>query len=316
VRDVSSFVPVALVVTVVACAKGSGSDDSAVAGGAPGGAAAVGGGGNSGTAGTGGDASAGADGGDASAETGGGAAGSGATGGGGDSGADAHAADATSDGGGGPGGSAGTGGSEAGSDGAAGAGGISGSGGVGGTGGAGGADGGLACTLPAAACTNGTQSGYGCGTFSSAATVIGRTAAKAGGGASFSDSLCTFSSDNFNSSACSSDDGNDHGYRIFLRQGETVAIAYTASACAGSSATTRLKVYQATTDCSDPASAACSASATPKLNCVTGAQTYTAPSDGWVAIIMDSDIVGDGVAYTLTVTLDATTCRAAGCECP
>ena len=177
-------------------------------------------------------------------------------------------------------------------------------------------DGAVACALPAAACANGAQTGYSCGTISSGATVIGRSAAKQPGGAATASSsdLCSFASNNIDVTTCD-DSGYDHIYRVFLRGGEKVSISTTESLCPSSTGTLRLSVFQTTSDCSNPTSSSCLTSA-PAIACAIGPQTYVAPTDGWVAIVVDSSVSGDGVVYALTVALDATTCAVAGCECP
>lgn len=46
-----------------------------------------------------------------------------------------------------------------------------------------------------------------------------------------------------------------------------------------------------------------------------GAQTYVAPRDGWIVLIVDgSTAFDDEGTYTLRVRLSG--CAAAGCECP
>lgn len=163
----------------------------------------------------------------------------------------------------------------------------------------------VVCTLPTDSCANGTQNRDRC----TGARVVGRRVAASAAGYSISDSTC---SANNRLDDCSWDAGADHAYRIWARAGETISASVTTgTACIGGSWSATLKLYQG----ADCGTVSCSRDVWCRDHIGTGAQTYVAPRDGWIVLIVDgSTAFDDDGAYTFRVRL--TGCAEATCECP
>jgi hypothetical protein len=162
-----------------------------------------------------------------------------------------------------------------------------------------------ACTLPANACDDGTESRDRC----TGARVIGRRSAASMAGFTVTGDTCA-ASNRFDD--CSWDAGNDHAYRLWLRAGEVLSarIVSRSATCYVASASITLKLYQST-GCSD---VTCSGDLWCDDFVGTESHTYTAPRDGWVVLVVDgSTAFEDEGRYTLNVTLRS--CATAGCEC-
>lgn len=163
------------------------------------------------------------------------------------------------------------------------------------------------CTMPADACTTGSQSRDRCAN----ARVIGRTSASASGGYVVSDSTC-FAYNRFDTSCW--DAGADHAYRLFVRAGETVVVRYEVDwSCPSYSSSFwdgTLKIYEAA-GCADTTCATevlCERYISSSFM-----HTYVAPRDGWIIIVADGSTAFDDEGdYTLRVTLS---CGAGGCGC-
>ncbi len=171
------------------------------------------------------------------------------------------------------------------------------------------------CALPSNACGDGNQNRDDC----NGARVIGRTTAKGANGYKKSDSTCSgLNYFNGGGGQCF-DTGYDHTYRIFLRKGEVITVAYSGYTddCWGggsSDSTQNFEIIQASSGCGEPSSSDCNN----YVKCTSkSSATYTAPAEGWFVIVADSQSWGaDGYYYTLTVKLNPTNCQVAGCECP
>lgn len=163
----------------------------------------------------------------------------------------------------------------------------------------------VVCAVPTDACTDGTQSRDRC----AGARIIGRRTA--GGTAGFTVTGTTCSASN-RFDDCSWDAGNDHAYRLWARAGETLSATLTrGSACIGGSWDATLKLYQG----SDCGTVTCSGDRWCRDRVNSSAQTYTAPRDGWIVLVVDgSTAFDDDGAYTLRVTLRG--CSSGTCECP
>ncbi len=161
------------------------------------------------------------------------------------------------------------------------------------------------CGFPPDACANGTQSRDRC----TGARVIGRRVAATTAGFSLASDTCS-ASNRFDD--CSWDAGGDHAYRIWARSGETITVNLTqGSGCNKSYWDATLKIYQG----ADCGTVTCSGDLWCRDRVGSGAQTYVAPRDGWVVIIVDGSTAFDDEGdYTLRVRL--TGCREATCECP
>lgn len=161
------------------------------------------------------------------------------------------------------------------------------------------------CPPPPEACATGSQDRDGCG----GARVIGRTAAAAG--YSISDDTC-YDRNRFDSSSGCWDANNDHAYRLYVREGETVYVRYqTFDPCAYDEWNWNgtLRIYE-NSGCDDT-------SCTTDVHCDYNERdqdhTYVATYDGWIIIVADgSSAFDDEGDYTLTVEL---TCHQPGCEC-
>ncbi len=162
------------------------------------------------------------------------------------------------------------------------------------------------CPPPVESCTTGSQNRRGCG----GARTIGRVSAAAG--ILFRDNTCGARDDFEDSSGCW-DANNDHSYRLYMRQGESVSIRYeTDDPCAFSESSWygTLKIFE---------TAGCDATGcTSKVYCDYNERdqstTYVAVRDGWIIIVADgSSAFDDEGDYDLTVNL---TCHDADCECP
>lgn len=162
----------------------------------------------------------------------------------------------------------------------------------------------VGCPPPAEACVTGTQNRRGCG----GARTISRTVAGAGG-AVINDNTCSARNDLDNDGSCF-DAGNDHTYRLYMRQGETLtARMQEFSGCVTSDWDGTLKIFE-TAGCSNTG-------CTTRVFCddyISGrTANYTAARDGWVIIIADgSTAFDDEGTYRLTVNL---TCRSGNCAC-
>lgn len=163
----------------------------------------------------------------------------------------------------------------------------------------------VVCALPTDACGDGAQSRDRC----AGARVIGRRTAATTTGYSVTGSTCS-ASNRFDD--CSWDAGSDHAYRIWARAGETITANLTrGAACVGGTWDATLKLYQG----SDCGTVTCSGDRWCRDFVGTGAQTWVAPRDGWVVLVVDgSTAFNDEGAYTLRVRL--TGCRGPACECP
>jgi hypothetical protein len=163
----------------------------------------------------------------------------------------------------------------------------------------------VVCTVPTDACADGTQNRDRC----AGARIIGRRTA--GGTAGFTVTGTTCSASN-RFDDCSWDAGNDHAYRLWVRAGETLSATLTrGSACIGGSWDATLKLYQG----GDCGTVTCSGDRWCRDRVGTSAQTYTAPRDGWIVLVVDgSTAFDDDGAYTLRVTLRG--CTNGTCECP
>ena len=169
------------------------------------------------------------------------------------------------------------------------------------------------CALPTNACADGNQNRHGCQN----GRVIGRSTAKGSGGFKKSDYNCDSSNYFSGGGGQCYDTGYDHTYRIFLRKGEVITVSYSGYSydCfgSGSSGSRNFEIIPSNSGCGDPASGSCTNYAV----CSSKASaSYTAPAEGWVAVIADSSVWDDGFDYTLTVKLDPNSCQVAGCECP
>jgi hypothetical protein len=163
----------------------------------------------------------------------------------------------------------------------------------------------VVCAVPTDSCADGAQNRDRC----AGARIIGRRTAAGTAGFTVSGTTCS-ASNRFDD--CSWDAGPDHAYRIWARAGETVTVNLsTGAACVGGSCDATLKLYQG----GDCGTVTCSGDRWCRDFVGTGAQTWVAPRDGWVVVVVDgSTAFDDEGAYTLRVRL--TGCRGAGCECP
>ncbi|MDO9015710.1 MAG: hypothetical protein Q8S73_09600 [Deltaproteobacteria bacterium] len=163
----------------------------------------------------------------------------------------------------------------------------------------------VVCGLPADACGDGAQSRDRC----TEARVIGRRTAASTAGFSTTANTCS-ASNRFDD--CSWDAGGDHAYRLWARAGETLTVTLSrGSGCVSSSWDATLKLYQG----GDCGTVTCSGDRWCRDRVGSGAQTYVAPRDGWIVLIVDgSTAFDDEGTYTLRVRLSG--CAAAGCECP
>jgi hypothetical protein len=158
------------------------------------------------------------------------------------------------------------------------------------------------CSLPTDACTTGTQDRKGC----TNARVIGRAVAGTPAGYTASPTNCT--SSNLMDSASCSDSGNDHTYRLFLRQGETMTVTLSTGAeCLGSTWYATLKFYT-NAGCT---STQCSTTVLCDQDKSNTTKTHVAAQDGWYIVVVDGSSGNAGV-YTVNVKL---TCNAGNCEC-
>ncbi len=161
------------------------------------------------------------------------------------------------------------------------------------------------CGLPTNACANGAESRDRC----TGARVIGRRVAASTAGFSLASDTCRA----FNRfDDCSWDAGGDHSYRIWARAGETITVTLTkGDGCTTVSWDATLKIYQG----ADCGTVTCSRDLWCRDRVGSGAQTYVAPRDGWIVIVVDGSTAFDDEGdYTLRVRL--TGCREATCECP
>lgn len=160
------------------------------------------------------------------------------------------------------------------------------------------------CPPPAVACQNGSENRDRC----SGARTISRTDAGDANGWSISADTC-YASDRFDDSGSCYDAGADHTYRIYMWQGESMAVTLNTSwGCSSSFWDATIKIYS-NAGCSDTA-------CTNKDVCddyFEGTKNYTAPRDGWYIIVVDGSTAFDDEGdYTLSVDL---TCGAQGCGC-
>lgn len=160
------------------------------------------------------------------------------------------------------------------------------------------------CPPPAAACVTGTQNRDRC---QNARTINRLTA-----GASsvvINDNTCS-ASDRFDDSSSCWDANADHAYRLYMREGETVALRYqTFQGCSTSSWNGTLKIFE-TSGCDD---VECRNKVHCRYNSRDQSHTYTAVRDGWIIIVADgSSAFDDEGNYRLTVNL---TCRGGNCAC-
>src|SRR5262245_25518516 len=94
------------------------------------------------------------------------------------------------------------------------------------------------CPLPVDACMTGVQDRKGCAN----ARILGRSTA--GTPAGYTASPTTFAASNLMDAAGCDDSGNDHSYRIFMRQGESITVSLSTGAeCLGASWFATLKFY-------------------------------------------------------------------------
>lgn len=163
----------------------------------------------------------------------------------------------------------------------------------------------VVCAVPTDACANGTQSRDRC----AGARIIGRRVAATSTGFTVTDTTCR-ASNRFDD--CSWDAGADHAYRIWARAGETITANLSrGAACVGGSWRATLKLYQG----GDCGTVTCSGDRWCRNFVNTSDQTYAAPRDGWIVVVVDgSTAFDDDGAYTLRVRLSG--CRAGNCECP
>lgn len=164
------------------------------------------------------------------------------------------------------------------------------------------------CPPPVESCTDGDQNRRGCG----GARTIGRSGAGGTGGWTIWDDTCGARDDFEDSSSCW-DANNDHSYRLYMREGESVTIRYeTDEPCAFDewSWNGTLKIFE-TGGCE---STACGTKVYCEDNERDQTTTYVAPRDGWIIIVADgSHAFDDEGDYWLSVDL---TCNDADCECP
>ena len=162
------------------------------------------------------------------------------------------------------------------------------------------------CPPPAEACAMGFQSRERCEN----ARVVGRVEAGRVGGVLLRDTTCN-ARDRFNDSSGCWDANGDHAYRLYMREGESVALDYqTSNSCDGfSSWSGTLKIFE---------NGGCgSTSCDTKVYCEDRDDhhqtTYIAPRDGWVIIVADgSHASDDDGIYELTLVL---TCSTGDCGC-
>ncbi|MDB4928219.1 MAG: Fibronectin type domain protein, partial [Myxococcaceae bacterium] len=161
------------------------------------------------------------------------------------------------------------------------------------------------CALPADACADGTQNRDRC----TGARVIGRRSASSAAGFTIASDTCS-ASNRFDD--CDWDAGADHSYRLWVRAGEMVSAAVTrGDGCVNSSWDATLKLYQG----GDCGTVTCSGDRWCRHHVNSTAQTYVAPRDGWIVVVVDGSTAFDDEGdYTLRVRLSG--CGAAGCECP
>jgi hypothetical protein len=159
------------------------------------------------------------------------------------------------------------------------------------------------CPPPTEACVTGTQNRRGCGN----ARTLDRSAA--GTGVVINDSTCSARNDLDDSTTCF-DAGYDHTYRIYMRQGESMEVRLqTLTGCATASWLGTLKIFE-TAGCD---SLLCSTKVYCEDQSDDLSDTYVAPRDGWVIVVVDgSTAFDDEGTYRLTVNL---TCASGNCQC-
>jgi hypothetical protein len=162
---------------------------------------------------------------------------------------------------------------------------------------------GAGCPLPADACNTGTQDRKGCAN----ARIIGRSAAGTPAGYTTSPTSCSAS--NLMDAASCSDSGNDHTYRVFMRQGETMTVTLSTGAeCLGSTWYATLK-FHTNAGCS---STACTSLALCTANVSNTTKSHVAAQDGWYIIVVDGGSSSNAGTYTINVKV---TCNSGNCEC-
>lgn len=160
------------------------------------------------------------------------------------------------------------------------------------------------CPPPAVACTQGSENRRGCSNARTISRVV------AGSGYLIADSTCSARNDMDNNDDDCWDAGNDHAYRLYMREGERVVVRYdTGTACVGGSWRGSLKIFE-TGGCE---STSCGRKAYCEDYVSDHTANYTALHDGWVIIVADGRTAFDQEGrYELTVSL---TCRDGNCGC-